>query len=140
MGVPHEENRRMACFAQSKGISRDKTINRVILMTNEYGEFCKILGATPKNIILEELLALRGIDYGIGDVAKNTGLSRATTYIVMKDLLNEHIIKSSRIIGRTQLYKLNENNPNVKKLIEMFNLLLDKIVDEHKDGELVVEH
>ena len=109
-------------------------------MTNEYGEFCKILGATPKNIILEELLALRGIDYGIGDVAKNTGLSRATTYIVMKDLLNEHIIKSSRIIGRTQLYKLNENNQNVKKIIEMFNLLLDKIVDEHKDGELVVEH
>ena len=106
----------------------------------EHGEFCKILGVTPKNVILEHFLSLRGIDYGIGDIAKIIGLSRATTYIVMKDLITEQIVKPSRIIGRTQLYKLNEDNPNVKKLIEMFNLLLDRIVEDYKDDGLVVEH
>jgi len=103
----------------------------------EHGEFCKILGVTPKNVILEHFLALRGIDYGIGDVAKITGLNRATTYTIMKELIEQRIVKPSRIVGRTQLFKLDESNPNVKKLIEMFNHLLDKIVDEH--DHLLVE-
>ena len=106
----------------------------------EYGEFAKICGPTPRNIILEFFLALRTLDYGIGDVAEDCGLSRATTYNTIAELLKEKLIVPSRIVGRTQLYKLNIDEPNVKKLIEMFNLILDKIVDEHNSDEIVIEN
>ncbi|HLC75428.1 MAG TPA: hypothetical protein VJH88_06280, partial [Candidatus Nanoarchaeia archaeon] len=77
---------------------------------SEPGEFCKVIGITHKNRILEFLLETRGIDYGIGDLARETRLNRITAYVVMKELITQGIVKKTRIIGRTQLYMINTNN------------------------------
>jgi len=107
-------------------------------MKQDYGEFAKICGPTPRNIILEFFLALRTLDYGIGDIAEECGLNRATTYNTMSELIKEKLIIHSRMVGRTQLYKLNTTDSNVKKLIEMFDLLLAKIAEEYEEGDKIL--
>ncbi|HLC75244.1 MAG TPA: hypothetical protein VJH88_05335 [Candidatus Nanoarchaeia archaeon] len=57
-----------------------------------------------------------------------------------KELITQGIVKKTRIIGRTQLYMINTNNEVVKKLIKMFNVLLENISKEHTTEEkLVIE-
>lgn len=43
-------------------------------MENTHGEFCEIFGLTPRNRIIEFFLEMRGLDFSIGDVAKNLNL------------------------------------------------------------------
>ena len=107
-------------------------------MDDDIGEFARVFGATPRNRILEFFLALRTLDYAIGDVARECSLNRATTYNTMAELAHEGIVVPSRVVGRTQLYKLNMAKDTVKKLLEVFDLLLAKVADEYSD-ELVVE-
>src|SRR3989344_1966161 len=55
-----------------------------------------------------------------------------------KELITQGIVKKTRIIGRTQLYMINTNNEVVKKLIKMFNVLLENISKEHTTEEKLV--
>lgn len=103
--------------------------------TDAWGEFCNTFGASPKNRILEFFLEAEGLDFGIGDVAEETGLNRATAYNVIAELVEEKVIIPTRVLGRTQLYKLNLGNPKVEALKEVFKLLLERIVHEQAVGE-----
>lgn len=105
--------------------------------TTEVGEFCKVFGDTPRNRILEFLLAGRELDFGIGDVAKETGLNRATAYNTMEELIHDGFVVPTRKLGNTQLYKLNKNKSEVKALLEAFDMLLDKIAKEYQDEGFV---
>ncbi len=102
---------------------------------NQWGEFCNTFGASPKNRVIEFFLEAEGLDFGIGDVAEETGLNRATAYNVMAELVEEKVIMSTRVLGRTQLYKLNLGNPKVEALREVFKLLMERIVQEQAVGE-----
>ena len=93
----------------------------------ECGTFCETIGKTSKNAVIEFFIEAREFDHSIGDMAKQLGLNRATAYNVIEELLDEEIIVETRKISNTQLYKLNEKNSRVKLLIEMFNLILNKI-------------
>jgi len=91
---------------------------------SEPGEFCRVIGTTPKNRILEFLLASRGIDFGIGDIARETTVNRITTYLIMNKLIDEKMVKKTRVVGRTQLYMINPENERVQKLMAVFNTIL----------------
>ena len=105
--------------------------------TTEIGEFCKVFGDTPRNRILEFFLEGREIDFGIGDVAKETGLNRATAYNTMEELIGQGFIVPTRKLGNTQMYKLNKNKDEVKALLKAFDMLLENIVKEHSREQLV---
>src|SRR3989338_7622348 len=105
--------------------------------TAERGELCKIFGITPRNRILEFFLEMREIDFGRGDVDRETGLNRATTYNTVEELIRQEIIVPTRKLGNTQLYKLNIHKPEVRALIEAFNVLLENIVKENNSEQLV---
>ena len=105
--------------------------------TAESGELCKIFGITPRNRILEFFLEMRELDFGIGDVARETGLNRATTYNTVEELIRQEIIVPTRKLGNTQLYKLNLYKPEVRALVEAFNVLLENIVKENSGEQLV---
>ena len=94
------------------------------------GQFCEIFGATPRNRIMEFFLEGREIDFSLGDVAKETGLNRATTYSLSNELINEGYLVASRKISGTQLYRLNLSKREVGLLIKAFNLVLGKVVDD----------
>ena len=97
----------------------------------EWGEFCNLFGSTPRNRILEFFLEMRSMDYGLGDVAQETGLNRTTTYNTMEELLKSKLITPTRKLGRTQLYAINMKNPEVKVLIKV----MDKVIEHIAAGE-----
>jgi AraC-like DNA-binding protein len=91
--------------------------------------FRKALGDTPKIRVLEFLIEGRELDYSISDIAEGANIGRTTLFRIFEDLLETKVIVFTRQIGNAQLYKLNINNPLVKKLVEIFD---EVIFNNHK--------
>lgn len=102
------------------------------------GEFCKVFGMTPRNIILDHFLCFRTTDYPLGDLAEDYEISKATIYNAAKPLIKEKYLIPTRKIGGAQLYKLNLEKPEVKFLIKVDDLLMERIYEEHKPKNKIV--
>lgn len=100
---------------------------------NSWGEFATMFGATPRNRILEFFLEMRELDFSVGDIARETGLNRATTYNTIEELSKLNLIKPTRKVSGAQLYQLNGEKEEVKILITMFNVLLDALAEKYKE-------
>ena len=104
-------------------------------MEPKWGEFCEVFGVNPRNRVLEFFLTFRSFDSGIGDIAEETGLNRATTYNVMEELIKEKYVIPTRKVSGTQLYKLNKEKNEVNILLKAFKMVLKKILDEYVEKE-----
>ena len=107
-------------------------------MENTCGEFCEIFGITPRNVIIEFFLEMRGLDFSIGDVAKETGLNRATTYNTIEELEKAKYLTPTRKVSGSQLYILNTDKEEVKVLINTFNMILKSIAEKYKEKQKIV--
>ena len=87
--------------------------------------FVKALGSTPLIKVLDFLIENRIFDYSKTDIARETGISRATLDSFWGNLVELELVKPTRVIGRATLYKLNINSDSVKKMVE-FDLALSK--------------
>lgn len=97
------------------------------------GAFCELFGCNPRNRILEFFLEMRELDFSIGDISKELNLNRATTYNTMDGLIANKFIMASRVVSGGQLYKLNINKKEVIILIQVFNLILEKVMKKHNE-------
>ncbi len=79
----------------------------------------EFLGDTPLIRVIDFLIENSIFDYTKTDIAENAGISRATLYNIWPTLEKFELVKESRKIGNTVLYRLNKENPVVKKLIEL---------------------
>ena len=95
--------------------------------------FCEVYGDNPRNRVLEHLLAIRESDFAVTELLEVLGLSKPTIYSTFEELLESNIIIKSRIIGKTQLYKLNIKSKKVKLLLNSFDGCLSYAI--HKDDE-----
>jgi len=86
-----------------------------------HGKFCEVVGNTHRNKILEYFIEMRELDFGLGDVAIETDLNRATVYNTAELLLKEKMIVPTRKVGNTQLYQLSKEKEEVQLLINLFN-------------------
>ena len=86
--------------------------------------FIELFGDSPTINVLDYLLTERELDFSISDMARNAGIGRATLYRIWDDLMRNEIITSTRVIGKSKLYKLNWQNPKIKKLIEIDDMLI----------------
>ncbi len=77
------------------------------------------LGDTPFIRVVDFLIENSVFDYTKKDIAENAGISRASLYKIWPTLERYELVKESRKIGNTTLYKLNKENPVVQKLIEL---------------------
>lgn len=77
------------------------------------------LGDTPLIRVVDFLIENSIFDYTKTDIAENAGISRASLYKIWPTLQKYELVKKSRKIGNTTLYKLNKENPVVQKLIEL---------------------
>ncbi len=86
--------------------------------------FIELLGDYPTIRILDFLLTERELDFSMSDMARNSGIGRATLYRIWEQLTKNQIIIPTRAIGKSKLYKLNIKNPKIKKLIEIDDMLI----------------
>lgn len=102
-----------------------------------------LLGDSPTVKVLDYLLTERDLDFSITDMAKNSGIGRATLYRIWDDLIKNKIIIHTRDIGKAKLYKLNKENSKIKKLIEIDDMLiLEELrkkanIRKHKKAEII---
>ena len=96
------------------------------------GAFCEVYGDTIKNKILEYLLENQGLDFAVGDIAKETGISKPKAYEVFKEFEKRKYVKKSRLVGKTQLYILNKENKVVALFMRNFKECLKLVVSQHK--------
>lgn len=94
--------------------------------------FTKAIGDTPKIKVLEFLIEGRELDYSISDIAEGAEIGRTTLFRIWKDLIDLKIIKHTRDIGNARLYKLNIENPFVKRMVELFDTLVIKPLNKKK--------
>jgi len=86
--------------------------------------FIELFGDSPTIRVLDFLLTERELDFSISDMARNAGIGRATLYRIWNELIINQIIIFTRTIGKSKLYKLNVQNPKIKKLIEIDDMLI----------------
>lgn len=96
--------------------------------------FVKALGRTPLIKVLDFLIENRIFDYSKTDIARETGVSRATLDSFWNTLVELDLVKPTRVIGRATLYKLNRDSESVRKMIE-FDLALSKSYAEKIAGK-----
>jgi hypothetical protein len=86
--------------------------------------FIDFMGDSPMIRIMDFLLTERELDFSITDLAENSGIGRATLYRLWDNLIENKIIVHTREIGKAKLFKLNIENGKIKKLIEIFDMLV----------------
>lgn len=87
--------------------------------------FLKKQGGTPKNKVLDFLITYQELDYSLKEIAKYSEVGYSTIKILIKRLVKDKWVVPTRKISKIILYKLNVNNPEVKKFIEFYWEVID---------------
>jgi len=85
----------------------------------EQSSFVVVMGNTPFVRVVDFLIENRPFDYSKTEIAKNAEVGWSTLHGVWKILKRAEIVKRTRTVGKSKMYKLNEENPVVRKLIEL---------------------
>ena len=101
----------------------------------------RCLGNSPALRIVDFFLDNRLFDYSKSEILKDLGVGRATFFKYWKDLEEFGVVKVTRQIGKSKLYRLNEGNEVVKKLMALDSALCEraagKAVEEFRKREAI---
>ncbi len=93
--------------------------------------FLEVFGNNPVMKVLDFLVAFQAFDYPMTEIAKNSEVSYSTLQTLWDKLERNKIVIKTRRVGKSDLYKLNTNNPAVKQLIKLdWNLIKGSEVEE----------
>lgn len=88
----------------------------------EKSAFRRVFGDSPLIRVLDFLLEEgRTFDYSLTEICRHSGVAWSTLHEIFPKLENLKIVKETRRIAQAKLYKLNEENQLVQKLIKMDN-------------------
>lgn len=99
----------------------------------EQSVFIQTLGDYPLIRILDFLIYSRDFDYPITEIARNAEVHFQTLQKLWPGLERRKIVIKVRMLGGATLYKINTENPVVKKLIEFNNFLCWKNVEKGQE-------
>jgi len=99
------------------------------------------LGNSPTLRIVDFLLDNRLFDYTKNEILENVEIGRATFFKYWKELERLGIVKVTRKIGKANLYRLNEEDEIVQKIIELDTVLckkaMKKVVQEETTKQAI---
>jgi hypothetical protein len=95
------------------------------------GVFCEIYGNGIRNRVIQFFLENQFGDFAISSLAMQLKISRPKAYEYVGKFEKLGYISKSRVIGRTQLYKLNKTHKHVKILLKTFMSCLDLVAEEY---------
>jgi len=83
----------------------------------------KCLGNSPTLRIVDFFLDNRLFDYSKNEIVQNLNMGRVTFFKYWKELEELGVVKVTRKVGKSRLYRLNEENEVVQKLIMLDSVL-----------------
>jgi len=89
-------------------------------MDNMKSIFLEKQGKSPKNKVLDFLITYSDLDYSLKEISRYSGAGYSTVKLLIKKLVKDKWAIATRKISKVKLYKLNANNPEVKKFIEFY--------------------
>ncbi len=101
------------------------------MMKTEESVLVEHFGRSPVICVIDFLLDNRLYDYSKQQIAEGCGIGRVTLFNNWKKIEKLHLVKETRRFGKTKLYKLNEANPVVKKIIELELALAGQAAEKH---------
>lgn len=81
--------------------------------------FIEYFGKTPFIKILDFLIVGKDFDYPLTEIAEGAKVGWTAFSKVWKVLKEKEIVKPTRNIGKARLYKLNIDNPLVRKIVQI---------------------
>jgi len=93
------------------------------------------LGSSPVLQIIDFFLDNRLFDYSKNELINNLRMSRVTFFRYWKELEKFEIVKPTRKIGKSTLYRLNEENEVVKRLIALDSALCKQAMNQYVELE-----
>jgi DNA-binding transcriptional ArsR family regulator len=96
----------------------------------------RCLGNSPTLRIIDYFLNNRLFDYTKNEIIENLEMGRVTFFKYWKELEQLGVVKVTRRIGKSKLYKLNEENEIVQKLIALDSTLCKKVMEKAVEEEL----
>lgn len=92
-------------------------------MKNE-SVFLEVFGDNPVMKVIDFLITYQLFDYPLTEIARNSGVSYSTLQTFWDKLERNNIVVKTRRVGKSDLFKLNTENPAVKELIKLdWNLI-----------------
>ena len=95
-------------------------------ISNENSTFVKFFGNYPKIKMLDYLLENRKEDIHSTNIYNNIKISKPTLIELREEMVRDNILTQTRTIGRAIMFKLNNEDYFVKRLIEFHNALKKK--------------
>jgi hypothetical protein len=99
-------------------------------MAEENSIFIKTFGDYPALRIIDFLIESSMFDYPITEIANNSDVHFVTFKKTWPRFLKNKFVVKTRTLGRSDLYKINEHNPIIKKLIELDSFLCKQQAEE----------
>lgn len=81
--------------------------------------FLEVFGNNPVIKVLDFMITYQLFDYPLTEIAKNSEVSYSTLQTFWDKLERNNIVIKTRRVGKSDLYKLNTNNPAIKQLIKL---------------------
>ena len=101
----------------------------------------QLTGEMPLFKVIDFLLDNKGMDYSKLDIAKGSGISRASLFNYWEELEKHGIVTVSRKFGKTKLYTLNVKNEVTQRIIELEKALIAEALNRtHKEKTMMLKH
>lgn len=96
----------------------------------------RCLGNSATLRIIDFFLDNRLFDYTKSEIIENVNIGRATFFKYWKELEEFGVVRVTRKIGKSKLYKLNEGSEVVKKLVMLDSALSKKAMEKAVEEQL----
>ena len=86
-------------------------------MEEEKSFFIEYFGDLPRLRIIDFLIDNLVYDYSLVEIAKGAGVAYTTLVDIFPDLIKKGIVKETRQVGKSKMYKLIREHPAVEVLL-----------------------
>ncbi len=102
----------------------------VIFVENE-SIFVDYFGDTPLVRIMNFLILGKDFDYSMTEIAEGAGVGWTSFTRAWNTLLEKSAVVHTRDIGKAKLFKLNTNDPTMKKIVRLHWEILKAETNKH---------
>jgi len=110
--------------------------------TERISAFLEYFGDTPKLRFLNFLIGNHFFDFNLTDMARESSISYNSLISFFDEFLEKGIVIKTRRVGKSDMYKLNMDNPIAKRFLQFAwfltkqDLAVDNLIEDEENPPL----